>query len=114
MFRKNSCIENFQAKEGEASRFCRNFFISQDRKISPGNHSVFQKISVREKYFMDKRGGGKYQDFPSKIFCLTVPKISVGGILYCCNNFRCRKSLDKGGGGITIFRRSFCLTVQKY
>ena len=27
---------------------------------------------------MDKRGGGEFQDFPSKIFCLTVPKISVG------------------------------------
>ena len=29
------------------------------------------------KEFMDK-GGGEYQDFSSKIFCLTVPKISVG------------------------------------
>ena len=28
---------------------------------------------------MDKRGGGgEYQDFPSKIFCLTVLKIFVG------------------------------------
>ena len=26
---------------------------------------------------LDKRGGD-YQDFPSKFFCLTVPKISVG------------------------------------
>ena len=26
----------------------------------------------------DKRGG-EFQDFLSKIFCLTVPKISVGG-----------------------------------
>ena len=23
-------------------------------------------------------GGGEYQEFPSKFFCLTVPKISVG------------------------------------
>ena len=36
------------------------------------------------------------------------------GILYCCNNFGYRKSFDKGGGSITIFRRSFCLTVPKY
>ena len=28
---------------------------------------------------MDKRGRGEFQDFLSKIFCLTVPKISVGG-----------------------------------
>ena len=30
---------------------------------------------------LEKRGGGRggeYQDFPPKIFCLTVPKISVG------------------------------------
>ena len=24
------------------------------------------------------RGGGEYQDFPSKTFCLTVPKFFVG------------------------------------
>ena len=57
-----------------ASRFCRNFLSHRTEKTAPGNHSVFQKISGREKYFMDKRGGG----------------------------------------GITIFRRSFCLTVTKY
>ncbi len=32
--------------------------------------------SVIEKK-VDERGGG-YQDFPSKNFCLTVPKTSVG------------------------------------
>ena len=86
---------------------------------------------------MDERGG-EYQDFPSKIICLTVPKIFVGepfnvsliagtekvwirggggvsrfsvakflshraenfpvGILYCCNIFGYRESLDKRGG----------------
>ena len=43
--------------------------------------AVFQKFPVAKK-FMDKRGGGggrESQDVPSKIFCLTVPKISVGG-----------------------------------
>ena len=50
-------------------------------------------------------GRGEYQDFPSKIFCLTVPKISLG-ILYCCINFRYRKSLDKRGS-IKSFRRKF-------
>ena len=37
------------------------------------------EISVAKK-FMDNGGGGEYQDFPSKIFCLTVPEISVGEI----------------------------------
>ena len=32
----------------------------------------FKKFPVVKK-FMDKRGG-EYQDFPSKISCLTVPK----------------------------------------
>ena len=33
-------------------------------------------LCFREK-FLDK-SGGEYQDLPSKIFCLTVPKILVG------------------------------------
>ena len=36
----------------------------------------FRKFTVAKK-FMDWRGG-KYQDFPSKFFCLTVPKNFVG------------------------------------
>ena len=39
--------------------------------------AVFQKNSGSEN-FMVKRGGGVYQDFPSKIFCLRVPKKFVG------------------------------------
>ena len=97
-------------------------------------------ISGAEKVWI--REGGEYQDFPSKILCLTVPRISVGesfsvaiisgiekvwireggvsrfsfeiflshsaencrrGILYCCNNFGYRKSLDKRGEGVSRF-----------
>ncbi len=36
----------------------------------------FRNFLVAEK-FMDKKAG-EYQDFPLKIFCLTVPKIFVG------------------------------------
>ncbi len=39
----------------------------------------FRKFLV-EKNFMDKKAG-EYQDFPSKIVCLTVPKNFVGGPL---------------------------------
>ena len=35
----------------------------------------FRKFLVA-KIFLDKRAG-KYQDFPAKIFCLTVPKLFV-------------------------------------
>ena len=37
----------------------------------------FRKFLVAKK-FMDKRGGGDCQDFPSKISCLTEPKTFVG------------------------------------
>ena len=52
--------------------FRSKFLVSQYRKISLGNTSVYQKNSGSEKLYASERGG--YQDFPSKIFCLTVPK----------------------------------------
>ena len=36
----------------------------------------FRNIPVAKK-FLDKRAGGEYQDFTTKIFCLPVPKIPV-------------------------------------
>ena len=33
----------------------------------------FRKFPVAKK-FMDKNGGGEYQELPSKNFCLTVPR----------------------------------------
>ena len=63
----------FKQKKGEASRSCRLFLSHTTKKTSPGNHSAFQKISGREKCFMDERGGW-FHDFLSKSFCLTVPK----------------------------------------
>ena len=60
--------------------FCRKIFVSQCRKYSQVNPSVlcFRKFPVAERLM--RKGGGEYQDFPSKILCLTVPKmkISVG------------------------------------
>ena len=63
---------------------------------------------------MDKRGGGgEYQDFPSKIFCLTMPKNFRRGILYCCSSFGYRKSLDKRGEYQDLPSKIFCFTVPK-
>ena len=56
----------------------------------------FRKFPVVKK-FMDKRG--EYQDFPSKIFCPTVPKISVGEPFCVSQNFWYRKILWIRGGG---------------
>ena len=56
------------------SIFCRIFSVSQCRKVSWVNTSVLYstKFSVVKK-LMDKRAG-EYQDFPSKTFCLSVPR----------------------------------------
>ena len=78
MFRKNSGIENFQAKEGGSfTVFSKILSSHRTEKTSPGNHSVFQKISGTEKFFMDRGGGGVITIF-RQIFCLTVPKYFIG------------------------------------
>ena len=45
---------------------------------------------------MDKKGG--VSRFPVEVFCLTVPKVSVGESLYCVTIVGYRKSLDKRVG----------------
>ena len=52
-------------------------------------------------------------DFLSKIFCLTVPKTSVGGILFCFNNSGYRKSLGRSGQYQFFPSKFLCLTVPK-
>ena len=53
---------------------------------------------------MEKREG-EYQDFPSKIFCLTVPKISVGETFRASLFSGTKKVYElEGGEGIKIFR----------
>ena len=92
---------------------------------------------------MDQRRGGEYQAFPSKTFCLTVPKVQSfrRGNLLCCvsENFRKPKSLwirgeegrvssfsvektlahsgkrfrRRGGGSIKIFRPKFFVSLPR-
>ena len=76
--------------------------ISQCRKISQKNPSVFEKMVAKK--FMDKKG--EYQDFPSKIFCLTVPKNFVGEPF----NVSLISGIEKfyaSEGYVTIFCRNF-------
>ena len=59
MFRKNSGVEIFRAKEGGTFTFLSNFFLlHRTEETSPGNHSVFQKNSGREKFSWIRGGGG--------------------------------------------------------
>ena len=72
----------------------------------------FRKFPVAKK-FMDKRGGGKYPDFPSKVFCLTVPKFFVGEP-FSVSLISGVEKIGASEGYVTIFFRIvFCLTVPK-
>ena len=82
VFQKISGSEKFYASERERGggyqvSSSKNF-VTQYRKISLGNTSVFQKISGSENFYASERGEGVSR-FSVEIFCLTVPKISVGG-----------------------------------
>ena len=73
-------LDNRGGGLGSIKIFRRKLFVLQCQKISLGNPSVlrFRNFPVAKK-FMDQRGGGEYQPFPSKIFCLTVPEGFIGG-----------------------------------
>ena len=73
----------------------------------------FRKLPVAKK-FMDKRGRGEYQDFPSKNFCLTVPNVSVGESFTVAIFSGTGKVWIRGGGEYQDFSsKIFCLTVPK-
>ena len=86
--------KKFMDKRGHITISSRKFYVSQCQKISWASLKCFRKFMV-SKNFRHTRG---YHVFPSKIFCLSAENF-CRGILYCCNNFGYRKSLDKGGGG---------------
>ena len=72
-FRKNSAFEKFERKDARCrlSRFPVENFLSH-RTCSKKNSSAFS-ISLLSQKNNDTRGGG-YHDFPSKLFCVTVPE----------------------------------------
>ena len=61
---------------------------------------------------MDKRGGGEYQDFLSKIFCPTVPKNAVGESFSVSLILGIEK-FYASEGYVTIFHRKFFVSVRK-
>ena len=64
---------------------------------------------------MDKRGG-EYQDFPSKIICLTVPKNFAGEPFRVSVISGIEKVWIRGGGGgeyQDFLSKIICLTVPK-
>ena len=58
---------------------------------------------------MHKRGV-EYQDFLSKVFCVTVPEISVGETFFVALISGIEKVWIRGGGVIRIFRRKLIVS----
>ena len=109
--REHFCVSNefwhrkFSSKgKGMLHGFVEFFSSHRSEKTSPGNHSVFQKISGRAKNFRDKRGGG-YHDVPSKSFCLTVPKYFFAEHFGVSEKFFYRKFSCIGGGASRFCRK---------
>ena len=67
---------------GKLHGFVENFLSHRTEKPSPGNHSVFQKISGREKFFMDKRVG-EVSQFSVEKFLSHCTKIFHWRTLWC-------------------------------
>ena len=73
---------------------------------------MFQKISGREKYFLDKNSGGI--TIFRRTFCLTLPKYFIGEHFGVSEKFFYRKFSCIGGGRvITVLSNFLCLTVPK-
>ena len=75
----------------------------------------FRKFPVAKK-ITDKRKG-EYQDFPSKNFCLTVPKISVKESFTVALIWGIERVWIRGGGGGEYQKfpsKFFCLSAEKF
>ena len=93
------------------------FLFHRTEKTSPGNHSVFQKTSGREKLFMDKRGRWVYHDFPSK-FLSHCTEIFHWRTIWCfrktlLSKFFIHGRRGGGGGCESRFFQNFWLTGPK-
>ena len=81
-------------------------------KISVGESFTVETISGMEKVWIREVGG--VSRFSVEIFLSHSAENFRRGILYCCNNFGYRESLDKEGGGYQDFpSKFFCLTVPE-
>ena len=97
--------KTFKQRRGEASRFCRKFFyLTGPKKLRQGAILCFRKFLVGRNIFWIREGG--YHDFPSKNFCVTVPKYFIGEHFGVSEKFFYRK-FSCIGGGITVLSKFF-------
>ena len=108
VYQKILCISDV----GGITLLRRKLCVTQYRKISLGNTSVYQKISGIKKFQASERG---YHVFPSKTLCHTVPKNFVAEHFGVSENFVYQKILcisEVGGYHVTP-SKTLCHTVPK-
>ena len=67
----------------------------------------FRNIPLAKKVMVNRRGGwGEWQDFPSKFFCLTLPKNSLRKS-FSVSLISAIEKIYASAGYVTIFRRIF-------
>ena len=112
MLQKLSGIEKCQEeRERGASRLSLENLLSHRTEDFRRGNLCFRKFLVSKK-FKDKRERG-HHDFPSKLCCLTVPKIFVGETCVS-ESFWYRKMLRiRERGGITTFHRNFVVSQYR-
>ena len=96
--------------EGSIKIFLRTFFVSQSQKSPKGILYCCSKVGYRK--CLDKKG--EYQDFPSKSFCLTVPKIFVEESFTVALFSGTGKLWIRGGEYQDFLSKHFRLTVRKF
>ena len=76
--RKFRVSKNLMPKRG-ISRFPKkNLLCHSTETFRRGTLLCFTKCLVTKKFINKSSGWGEYQEFPAKIFCLTVPKVFLG------------------------------------
>ena len=70
-----SRTEKVWTREGGLSRFSVDFFLCHSAGVFHRESFTVALISCIEKVWISE---GEHQDFPSKLFCFTVPKTFVG------------------------------------
>ena len=109
-FRKFLVSKNFLLQR-VMSRFSLEIFLS--RSAENFRRGIFYScinLGYRKNW---RRGGGGYQDFTSKIFCLNVPKIFVGESFTVASISGTEKVWIKRGVYQNFPSKIFCLIVPK-
>ena len=94
-----SGVINFYASESYITIFCRIFLSHIAEKTRRGTLLYCVSESFRYRIELWTRKCGEYQNFPSKTFCLTVPKNALGELFSLSLISRIEKGCMRGLGG---------------